>query len=90
MPTATTIAVTVRKIPVETHNALKRRAAENGRSTESEIRAILDEAVMPKERLKLGSAIRALVMRHLVMRHGGGYDLQIERDQTPAGSVSFE
>jgi plasmid stability protein len=83
MATAT-IAVTVRKIRVETHNALKRRAAENGRSTESEIRAILDEAVMPKERIKVGTWLHERAMEY------GGFDLEIERDQTPAGTVSFE
>jgi plasmid stability protein len=81
MATAT-IAVTVRKIRVETHNALKRRAAENGRSTE--IRAILDEAVMPKERIKVGTWLHERAMEY------GGFDLEIERDQTPAGTVSFE
>jgi len=77
-------AVTIRKISEETHRAIKARAKAKGRSAEAEMRAILDEAVRPEERIKVGSAIRALVMKH------GGFDLHIERDQTAAGTVSFE
>ena len=40
-------AITVRNLPDETHRALKRRAAEHGRSTEAEIRAIPEDAVRP-------------------------------------------
>ena len=40
-------AVTVRNLSPGTHRALKLRAATHGRSTEAEIRAILDEAVQP-------------------------------------------
>ena len=41
-------AVTVRNLPEETHRALKHRAAQHGRSTEAEIRYILENAVRPK------------------------------------------
>ena len=41
-------AVTVRNIPEEIHRALKLRAAHNGRSTEAEIRVILDEYSKPR------------------------------------------
>jgi plasmid stability protein len=78
-------AVTIRNLRPETHRAIKARAKAKGTSAEAEMRAALDEAFMPAERLKLGSAIRALVKQN-----GGGYELQVERDQTPAGSVSFE
>jgi plasmid stability protein len=44
-------AVTVRNLPEETHRALKLRAAKHGRSTEAEIREILEEAIRPKERI---------------------------------------
>jgi len=43
-------AVTVRNIPERTHRALKLRAAKNGRSTEAEIRLILENAVSLKRR----------------------------------------
>ena len=77
-------AVTIRNLPEETHRALKQRAAKHGRSTEAEIRSILEEAVQPKERLKLGSAIVARV------REVGGADLNIQRDRTPIETVTFE
>ena len=38
--------VTVRNLPEETHRALKLRAAQHGRSTEAEIREILEGAVL--------------------------------------------
>jgi plasmid stability protein len=78
-------AVTIRNLRPETHRAIKARAKAKGTSAEAEMRAALDEAFMPTERLKLGSAIRALVLKH-----GGGFDLQIERDQTPMEPAIFE
>jgi plasmid stability protein len=72
-------AVTIRNLPDETHRALKLRAAQHGRSTEAEIRA-LEDAVRPK--VRLGTALRALG------RSVGGVDLKLERDRTPvAGAV---
>jgi plasmid stability protein len=77
-------AVTIRNLPDETHRALKQRAADHGRSTESEIRLILEEAVHPQKRLKLGSELAALV------KEIGGIDLDIKRDQTPIEPARFE
>lgn len=37
----------VRNVPEETIRALKRRAAENGRSMEAEVRSVLESAVAP-------------------------------------------
>lgn len=73
-------AITIRNLPDETHRALRARAVENGRSTEAEVRAILDEAVRPKDRVKLGSALVEL------FRPLGGVDLEINRDPSPAKS----
>lgn len=53
------VAVTVRKLPEETHRALKARAAQHNRSTEAEIRVILENAVRPKNRLQIGSELAA-------------------------------
>ena len=78
------VAVTIRNLSEETHRALRHRAAQHGRSTEAEIRAVLDEAVRPEGRLKLGSAIRALV------EPMGGVELDITRDKTPPRIVSFD
>ncbi len=56
-------AVTIRKLSPETHRALKLRARRYGRSTEAEIRAILDAAVTPAEKIGIGSALAALGRR---------------------------
>jgi plasmid stability protein len=71
-------AVTVRNLPEETHRALKLRAAHNGRSTEAEIRVILEEAVTPNSVTGLGSQLAALGRRF------GGVELNITRDSRPA------
>ena len=77
-------SVTVRNLPDETHRALRVRAAMHGLSTEAEIRVILENAVRPDGRIKLGSLLAE------IGREIGGVDLEIERDRTPAAPVSFE
>jgi plasmid stability protein len=47
--------VTVRRLSEETHTALKLRAAKNRRSLAAEVRAIPEESISPKPRLKIGS-----------------------------------
>ena len=76
-------AIVVRNISVETHRALRSRARQHGRSTEAEIRAILDGAVRPAARVKLGSALAALA------KPLGGIDLKIMRDKTPAAPADI-
>jgi len=71
-------AILVRNIGTETHRALRARAKRHGRSTEAEIRAILDGAVKPATRVRLGSALAALA------KTLGGVELKIQRDKTPA------
>ncbi|MBN8874303.1 MAG: plasmid stabilization protein [Rhodospirillales bacterium] len=50
-------AVTIRNLSEETHRALKVPAAQHDHSTEAEIRAILDTAVRPDGRVRLGCAL---------------------------------
>ena len=76
-------AITIRNLSDETHRALRVRAAEHGRSTEAEIRAILDDIARPPDRLKMGSALVAL------FHPAGGVDLETERDRTPPEPASF-
>jgi plasmid stability protein len=76
--------VTVRNLPEETHRALKVRAAQHGRSTEAEIREILEQAVRPPTRVKIGSALTAFGQRF------GGLDLDITRDPAPTEPATFE
>ena len=77
-------AIVVRNLSAETHRALQARAAQHGRSTEAEVRAILDEAVRPITLVKLGSALAALAQPF------GGLDLEISRDRTPAEPITLE
>lgn len=66
-------AMTIRNISEETHRALKARAAAHGRSAEAEVRAILEQAVLPAERIRLGSLLQEIGTA------SGGLDLDIER-----------
>ncbi|MCB8745682.1 Arc family DNA-binding protein [Rhodoferax sp. U2-2l] len=75
-------AVTIRNLPEETHRALKSRAAQHGRSTESEIRFILEAAVRP--RVAFGTQL-AQIGQDL-----GGIELDFKRDKTPVAAASFE
>lgn len=55
--------VTVRNLPDEVHRALRVRASMHEHSTEAEIRAILEAAVRPPERIRLGTALTDLGRR---------------------------
>ena len=46
--------LTIRNVPAEVHRALRVRAAAHGRSTEAEIRDILENCVKPEQRLRMG------------------------------------
>lgn len=76
-------AIVVRNISAETHRALRVRARRHRRSTEAEIRAILDGAVRPAARIKLGSALAALA------KPLGGLELKIKREKKPAKPADF-
>lgn len=84
-------SITVRNLPEETHRALRVRAAMAGRSTEAEIRAILERAARPEGRVKLGSLLAEIGHKSGV---AGGFDsafgLGLERDKTPSEPMSFE
>lgn len=76
-------AITVRNLSEETHRALKARAASHNRSTEAEVRSILDAAVSPPERIKLGTLLADIGAEF------GGVELEIARDQLDRGPVEF-
>ena len=78
-------SITVRNLPEETHRALRVRAAMAGRSTEAEVRAILENVARPEGRIKLGS-----LLAEIGRQAGGGDDLEIERDKSPTEPLSFE
>jgi plasmid stability protein len=82
-------AVTIRNLPEETHRALRVRAAEHGRSTEAEIRDILEKAVKPEGRVKLGSLLAA-IGREAGLTNEDVELIQQHRDRTPAEPMTFE
>lgn len=76
-------SVTIRNLSQEVHQALRARAERKGRSTEAEIRDILEKAALPQDRVKLGSLLAA------IGREAGLNDHEAEafnslRNQTPA------
>ena len=79
-------AMTIRNLPDETHRALKQRAALHGKSTEAEVRAILEEAVRTKKEVGLGTALHEFAMQF------GGIELDLDavRDKSPARFATFE
>jgi len=82
-------AVTIRNLPEATHRALKLRAAEHGRSTEGEMRHILEAAVRPDTRLRLGSAL-ADSSRRLGVTNADIDALDQTSDKAQAKPMSFE
>jgi plasmid stability protein len=82
-------ALTIRNLPEETHRALRVRAAQHGRSTEAEIRDILEKAAKPPGRIKLGSLLAA-IGRDAGVTRGNVEAIQQLRDKTPAEAITFE
>lgn len=81
-------AVTIRNLPEEVHRALKVRAARNNRSTEAEMRVILETAVRPETRLRLGSAL-AEMSRKSGLTNADVEALGKTRDTRPAQPMPF-
>ena len=81
--------LTVRNLPDEVHRALRVRAATHGRSTEAEVRAILENAVKPEGRMKLGSLL-AEIGRRASLSDDEAAVFEKMREKTPARPVSFE
>jgi plasmid stability protein len=82
-------ALTIRNLSEETHRALRVRAAGHGRSTEAEIRDILEKAARPEGRIKLGSLLAA-IGREAGLTNEDVEAIQRLRDQAPAAPMTFE
>ncbi len=82
--------VNIRNLPDEVHRAIRIQAAQHGRSTEAEIRFILESAMKPEGRVKLGSFLAA------ISREVGGLTdeehamFERGRIKSPARIASFE
>jgi plasmid stability protein len=82
-------SITVRNVPDEVHRALRVLAAQHGRSAEAEIRDILERAVKPAKRLRLGDALAALGRKVGITDE----DIAIidqTRGKSPAKPMTFE
>jgi len=82
-------SITIRNVPDDVHRALRVRAAQHGRSAEAEIRDILERAVKPKQRVRLGDALAALGHEVGLTDEDIAVIDQV-RDRTPAEPRTFE
>jgi len=81
--------LTVRNLPEEVHRALRVRAAQRGQSMEGAVREILEAAISPQGRVKLGSLL-ADMGRQAKLSEEEFSVFEQARDKTPARPVSFE
>ena len=82
-------AVTIRNIPDATHRALKLRAAQNSRSAEAEIRAILEGAVRPVGQKGLGTMI-AEIFNGAGLTDAEAEEIVAARVRRPSVPMTFE
>ncbi len=75
--------LTIRNLPDEVHRALRMRAAQMGRSTEAEVRLVLEASVKPPQRLRLGTALAELGQQAGLTKQDMEA-LESARDKTPA------
>jgi plasmid stability protein len=81
--------LTVRNLPEEVHRALRVRAAMHGRSTEAEVRYILEATVRPPDRLRMGTALAELG-RRAGLTSGDLAAIEKTRDKTAAEPLDLE
>jgi plasmid stability protein len=81
--------LTVRNIPDEVHRTLRIRAARHGHSMEAEVREILESAVSPAGRVKLGSLLADIGRQARLTDQEFAVFAQV-RDKSPTRPLSFE
>lgn len=81
--------LTVRNLPDDVHRALRLRAAEHGRSTEGEMRAILAEAVNAPGPQRMGDALADLG-RKVGLTDADVTVLRQSRQRVPAVPVDLD
>ncbi|SDM70703.1 plasmid stabilization protein [Ensifer sp. YR511] len=81
--------LTVRNVPDEVHRALRVRAANHGRSTEAEVREILERAVKPEQRIRIGDALAELSGR-IGLTNDDFEVFDQMRDKAPSEPMRFE
>ncbi len=81
--------LTVRNIPDGVHRALRARASRRGHSMEAEVREILESAVSPQGRVKLGSVLADMGRRAKLTDDEFAVFEQV-RSKAPGHPPSFE
>lgn len=81
--------LTVRNLPDEVHRALRVRAAQHGQSMEAEVREILESAISPQGRMKLGSLLADVGRKAKLSDEEFAVFGQV-RDKTPARPLGWE
>lgn len=81
--------LTVRNLPDDVHRALRVRAAQHGRSTEAEVREILENVVKPESRIRMGEALEALG-RQIGLTNKDFEVFDRVKNTTPAEPLGFE
>ncbi|WP_298571950.1 plasmid stabilization protein [uncultured Aliiroseovarius sp.] len=76
--------MSIRNLPDEIHEALKHRAAQNNRSAEAEVRALLVETFEAEQKGGFGTRLRAC------FEGIEGDELDIARDKTAAQPLELE
>ncbi|MCW5259370.1 plasmid stabilization protein [Verminephrobacter eiseniae] len=76
-------------MPDEVHRAIRVRAARHGLSIEAEMRDILETAVKPQGRIKLGSLLSE-IGRKVKLTEEEFAIFENVRDKTPARAARFE
>lgn len=76
-------SIVIRNLSEATHNAIKYRARSAGRSTEAEIRLILDNIAQTQQSVRLGSMLAA------IGQEIGGVELEDTREKSIDNEVSF-
>lgn len=80
--------LTVRNLSDEVHRALRAQAARHGQSMEAEVRGILQSAVSPQGRVKLGTLLADVGRRAKLSDEQFAVFDQV-RSKAPARPVSF-
>lgn len=81
--------LTVRNLSEEVHRALRARAAQHGHSMEAEVRHILESAISPVGRVKLGSLLADMGRQARLSDEEFAVFDQV-RDKASSRAVSFE
>ncbi len=82
--------VNIRNLPDEVHRAIRIRAAHHGRSTEAEIRVILEQAAKAEGRVKLGSHLASVARDMGALTDEEHALIERVRIDAPARAASFE